>query len=456
MDDGSSSSYNNHHDNENGRNNKSIKEDESASLPSSELLQSREAITGWETFVAGLSPSYWAHVPLLICDILRLKVTTLDPSGGGGGGLYGLVLPAESDTSEPLWFPLTRCRLVATIVYKEVAFNSIRYVLDDGTGLLDCIMWTSGSDNDNLLSYILEDEDNVHDDDYYRTDSCSVGDVVWVLGRVQPILINPPSADSSWSSSSLNSPSSLQFTTAIFEIHCSRMDRITESRSKPQSLNKEYHHWADCCLRNQRLKGVRDTLSWLGPQMSTQVAQKEDLPSSNETDADGSWRVFGNQCRCTLSYMNALLYCHCKASPVEWDSDWRYRDTLLCKLLELESLSHSATTLESPYRFLYTTLAEDPDLVQVAREVTGSHASQLIRHTFRALRKDGILYLVDSESDTYLLISRSRVLEPYIRELQSLIESSIRVIKPQFTSSEKPEHLVNVPKERLSYLKDVL
>jgi hypothetical protein len=59
---------------------------------------------------------------------------------------------------------------------------------------------------------------------------------------------------------------------------------------------------------------------------------------------------------------------------------------------------------------------------------------RLTRKTFRALRQDGILYLIDANTDTYLLLSR-RVLEPFAR---------VR---------DRPDLLAKVPQARLDFIR---
>lgn len=110
--------------------------------------------------------------------------------------------------------------------------------------------------------------------------------------------------------------------------------------------------------------------------------------------------------------------CHCQATVEPLDSHFEFRDSLLTLLIQMEQRDESTTPLRFQYKAIAQQFKANP---------------RLVRNTFRSLRQDGILYLLDATSDTYLLISR-RVLAPFV-------------------GRERPEYLAKVPQVRLDYLR---
>ena len=68
--------------------------------------------------------------------------------------------------------------------------------------------------------------------------------------------------------------------------------------------------------------------------------------------------------------------------------------------------------------FDYAVLAQDDNLQAIARKVvsntidSNTNLQRLYMNTFRHLRKDGVVYLLDDGTDVYLLLSKDRVLLP--------------------------------------------
>eukprot|EP00536_Pseudo-nitzschia_multiseries_P008574 jgi/Psemu1/305810/fgenesh1_kg.219_\ len=157
--------------------------------------------------------------------------------------------------------------------------------------------------------------------------------------------------------------------------------------------------------------------------------------------------------------MDDLLYCHCQSKAEPIDPSCRFRDALLLKLLSMQS------RLTSMLHFKYKELRENKKLRAVALEEANPNGNsenaslidRLFLQTFRALRQDGIIYLLNSNTDEYLLITRSMVLEPFVR---SLISNELRSSKPtksKFISYDKaPKFISKVHNERLLYIKRLL
>ena len=212
-------------------------------------------------------------------------------------------------------------------------------------------------------------------------------------------------------------------------------------------------------------------LELLGPIITARVAQGSDLPSSDDTY--GAWRVFGTTCQCVVGYKDALLYCHCQATIEALDPHCIFRDEMLSTLLDMEKevpLVQSSNTSESKrmllckeahLEFQYKTLVNDKHLAMMAEKVAKQtvphmtvNSQRLYINTFRALRKDGILYLIDRDADRYTLISKERVLEPYVRRIMS--KDSVNILGRQMLQLDRPPLLMNVPMCRLHYIKKIL
>ncbi|KAL3935446.1 MAG: hypothetical protein SGARI_002971 [Bacillariaceae sp.] len=71
--------------------------------------------------------------------------------------------------------------------------------------------------------------------------------------------------------------------------------------------------------------------------------------------------------------------------------------------------------------FKYKAVKGDSNLREIALEVVKGKGAKDIMvdrlwiETFRSLRKDGIVHLMNVNTDEYLLITRAHVLEPFVR-----------------------------------------
>lgn len=349
--------------------------------------------SGAEPFVAGLAPTYWAHVPLFVADLQALSTVN---------GLHCLRRNQQ-------FIPLSKCCLTGIIVAVERRSNgSVLYVIDDGTGWIDCLQWMDS--NVYVLPPLVPssvDTTRVH----------KVGDVVQVFGRIECLSLTKP---------------------VCREVHVSQMQLVNDH------ANLESRHWQRVC--EMPLHNANHVLERLGDDIQRQVADKVDLPCAD--DSLGAWRLFGTNCRCVSVHKEALLYCRCQATEESLDPQLTYREALLERLLEQEAALEQA---HEPLRFQYRAAVQS--LVQVAQQlVSQAHLTQrLALGTFRALRQDGIVYLVDANSDTYLLVSRARVLEPYVATLLS--NDAERATHRAELRQNKPAYLQKVPKARLEYVR---
>jgi hypothetical protein len=110
--------------------------------------------------------------------------------------------------------------------------------------------------------------------------------------------------------------------------------------------------------------------------------------------------------------------------------------------------------------FQYRMIMSNSALREVAMQTIAKERNlavsldRLFKQTFAALRKDGILSLLDDETDTYLFISRERVLEPYCKKL--LQKSNGSSLERRVLRDEQPAYLRNVTSARLQYVKKKL
>jgi len=184
------------------------------------------------------------------------------------------------------------------------------------------------------------------------------------------------------------------------------------------SVEEEMEHWRICTDddREDSLSRPLDILQSLSPVLQKQIAQKMHLPSSEDTTT-GAWRLFGAHCPCKGVVKEELLYCTCIARKEPLDPHFSYRTRLLQRLLEWleEENGDNETDKKKALQFLYRRIAhEDKELCTLARSVAPMAHTQLVQNTFACLRQDGIVHIVDAESDSYLLLSRTHVLEPFI------------------------------------------
>ena len=402
------------------------------------------SLSGAESYLVGIAPHYWAHVPMAIADLQHLKI--LD------GIHFALV---RQQGFERKLVPLSKCLLVGYIVNVEVKSGSMRYVVDDGTGLIDCIDWSLADQSGfHTLPSLFQISNPCESRQQFR-----LGDLVRIFGKIQCLSIDKDARTlsvSGWDHLLHDS---------ICELQITLMEGVEQ-----RSLNSEARHWIacgnsvlSCDDENSNQQSTIDYMKILGTGIQQQVQDRRHWPAAGGTSAE--WRLFGEACCCNVSYKKSLLYCHCQAKVEPLDPEFKFRDELLSMLLDLQK-KH-----DKKLCFPYKRIANDEKLRTLAldhiKESKKAACSEqfavdrLIMNTFRALRHDGILYLMDSDADTYLLITREKVLEPLVRNkinessnLRRLSRESNRINR--FFSLEAAPFLSKVHYERLHYIQRII
>ena len=117
------------------------------------------ALTGAEHFLIGLTPHYWAHIPMLIGDVHQLGLVNGvscivitqdvmhhddddDNQHGYHDDDHDHAAAAAVVPQHLQFIPVSKCTLVGVVVNVDHKSNgSILYLIDDGTGLMDCLQW---------------------------------------------------------------------------------------------------------------------------------------------------------------------------------------------------------------------------------------------------------------------------------------------------------------------------
>jgi len=328
--------------------------------------------------IAALSPSYWSHIPLCIGQI-----NTKDANGR--------LLTYNNHN------PFTRGHLVGLLVAKHVKETAIHYVLDDGSGLLDCVEWTASR----LPSLLWSHEDG-----------CNVGDWVQVWGRFEYV-------------------GHAENGEVVVELQVNEMVRVERVRD-------EVAHLQRLVQSAESYVAPETVLEWLGPCLSRDIRERRQFPAAN--DRVGAWRLFGPSCPCRDTIVKRdLLYCHCLATPLEQDGDFQFRDALLEWLLSRRE--------EGPLWIGYRNVKDNLSSFSKA----GMNSDLLLRKTMSMLRKDGIVHLWDAELDIYLLVCAPRVLLPHAKLLQDtdgLLRTVLKRNPPPFVQA--------IPKARLQLVRRML
>jgi hypothetical protein len=367
-------------------------------------------LRGAEHNVIGLSPHYWAYIPFLIVDINRLAIVH---------DVFCVIATNDYDSNQnhdnPCVLrinPVSRCKLVGIVVGIDKKSSGLTtFVIDDGTGLIDCLMWPQS--NHSNLPTLMDDELL----DYLKEKTFLIGDCVRVYGTIRAAAISGSREDSCrnhWKSRE-----------CVHELNVSTIQQIDRNHSSCRyNVNPEYEHWIQCRKWKERYeqKSAKtiyngfNALQLVGADLVNNTVSPSDFPSAD--DHIGAWRVFGTDCHCNLPYREELLYCHCQATVEPLDPNFLLRDSILMKLIHLQNKTCSQF---EPLNFAYSTLLLDSDLESIAHTLgalSTCDVTRLMFRTFAALRRDGILYLFDNDTDRYILITRTRIYEPYILQYQ--------------------------------------
>eukprot|EP00980_Cylindrotheca_fusiformis_P031732 scaffold26875_cov122-Cylindrotheca_fusiformis.AAC.2 len=326
----------------------------------------------------------------------------------------------------PQRIPISKCLLVGRIVYEQIRSDlSIAYVIDDGTGLIDCVSYSLIDDEYSLPS-LQPTSAKRHDE---TTATIRLGGLVRLFAKIKNLAIDDGKV--------------------IRELQARAILPVQEAYNS----NPEVDHWIACARfqasSTDSMRYPKRCLAELGGTIQSQVRAKRHLPSAN--DRSGEWRVFGTSCHCTCETLKkSLLYCHCQAKVLPNDPKFQFRDALLQHLLDLQQ-NHCKKLVVA-----YKDLKDDPHLRNVAEQqaMVGKVNKKVIQasllpSTIRALVQDGILYHLDEETDEYLLITRELVMEPFVRD-----EIQITKNRKNFVDMEHaPPYLRHVDLEKLLYVK---
>lgn len=453
--------------------------------------ESIDTLSGAEHFLVGISPQYWSHTPMTIkslnglglVDGIDCIVIENETRNGSSREVTGgnraddtqskcqrarigerVSSPVAERKKDARFIPVSKCELQGVIVNVERKSNgSCIYLLDDGTGVVDCVYWADSAMY-SLPSLLPHDEEK---------GAFLVGDMVRVFGKIKCVSIGGVCSsitvhDRDWkvqdcvrevhiasmSSLPLNSQTNhwlrcLQFARRA-SIHETRADitkfpTITEDSDQLNFAEKKE-------MMTDPVRNGPDVLCLIGPEIASKAVERSDLPAPNDTY--GAWRVFGVGCRCELSYLESLLYCHCQATVVSLDPHFKFRDAVLELLLRMESAENSQL------RFQYKVIVRNASLQMAAAQAvvnernTAMSSDRLFMQTFAALRNDGIVSLLDNETDTYLLVSRAHVLEPHCKKLMHM--SDLSLLERRVLQSEQPAYLKRGTCSRLQYVKKTL
>lgn len=413
---------------------------------------------GSESFLVGIAPNYWSHVPMTIADVNHLQLVN---------GFHCWVVRKRGQHQH---VPVSKCLLVGYIVSASVRSSdeALLYVLDDGTGFIDCMKWSDEIEQLPTLSGPTSSSLSRHSIINRQLDTtndvATIGELVRVFGKIQCVSIQKTNHEND------------EQPTIVREILASRIERIGQIGAQ----NDEVEHWRACIQQQQSILNnptqwnAMSFLKLLGPQITTQVCERQDLPSADDTL--GSWRVFGKFCQCHVDYKDDLLYCHCQAKVEPLDPEFIFRDAVLMHLWKLQEMA--ATSHSKPLQFLYKQIKTHRRLRDKAHAVLcqSSHGSTssiitskkspklvssgmvdgLFIKTFSALRQDGIVHLMDEDKDQYVLISRPFVLEPHVQkslEVMSATDAILHKASKILFQDDISKYLGKVHKDRLLYIK---
>lgn len=436
---------------------------------------------GVEHHILGLSPQYWAHTPMLIGDILSLGLIngvdcmmSTPRRGEHPEETKKRRRPSEDCANDraPIIdhvVPLSRCEIIGFVVSRERKANSTLYLLDDGSGLIDCICWEDDGDGVYSLPPLV---------DTYPFRSTSngstfgVGDCVRIRGKIKCISVGAESrpVDIAVVGNNRGVPSNLQRYEVpihvVREIAVATMEHVLDQKTN-NGLDAETTHWLKCvrfaesieiqCGTDaaniqgeiEQIRNGADVLNILGNDLLSKMTHTEAIDVDEEDN--GAWRVFGPDCTCRLPHKDELLYCHCLASFEALDPHQIFRDALLKHLIDM--MGENPTS--SPFRFHYGSLMTIDHLIDIATKTVPEtpnpaiNVHRIFANTFKALRNDGIVYLDDQDNDIYLLISKSTALIPY---LSPLIDKESSALERSMRRSNPPPFIKKVPASRLRFV----
>lgn len=371
--------------------------------------------------------------------------------------------------------PISKCKIVGTIVYYHYkSNNSVAIVIDDGTGHCDCIGWSIQELL--LVPAAAQDRHDHSNHQEDAMGRCQVGDIVEVQGAIKVLSLEKKimvqhmmeHADGAtnvyegWSCFRELQIHSIRKVTNVNDeilhwLSCLQFQkriglRLLQDQRNKMSTDDDDDDTAvdeEVDVQEQLMKvpvwNGLDTLQSLSSQdeqlfMCSLIGGSDEHSPVSFKDQYERYFVqyYGRNCKCELIYKDTLLYCHCLATKEPLDPKFIFRDALLSKLVEMEKecivvekenemLSkddHGAASRLNDkssvkrLEFQYSKIFRDEKLNALAKQVVsttkdpGINRKRLYANTFRHLRNDGIVYLIDDRTDSYLLLSKDNVLLP--------------------------------------------
>lgn len=369
---------------------------------------------------------------------------------GGDGDEPHRELPLVSSQQErgdsQTWniVPLSRVliRGIVTAIDRR-PFGCTMIVVDDGTGSIDCRYWDDSKSDECMFDLTQHDCRNKR-----RCSRFVIGDSLEVMGKIK-VLTAGIARDQCNLSIHSTIPLEARFG-CVREIHATSVCLIDEGQSRmANQWSGEVIHWMKCMDFSRKcsqsiIKVGNDFLPLLGERIFNSILSDGigDFFSSEKAIESESNNVLSRKCCQTQNRIRmSFFYCHCEATLEALDPSFRYRDALLNRLLDMEAqlqfssdscfpgatedcmdlFGAQSDTMHPPLLFTFESIYKDEVLSTIAIDevssttVPSANAQRLVRRIFVAMTNDGILSLFDSEKDLYLLVSRNRVIEPYLR-----------------------------------------
>eukprot|EP00979_Chaetoceros_neogracilis_P009452 scaffold2153_cov271-Chaetoceros_neogracile.AAC.23 len=328
--------------------------------------------------------------------------------------------------------PLMKCLIVGIITYCHYKANgTVVLIVDDGSGHCDCIGWVDDEEMDryqvgNLVKIqaaikilSLADKRTVKvEEKLYTGWTCvrelRVHSIHMVLERNEEI---------------------------IHWLHCLQFIKrigmqVTDSVNVGVGVGVDRLNDADFQKQIMKIPVLNGLETFrLLPKKEQQLILASSSMEDSFIEMDDVDRLYvkyyGRDCKCEMKYKDVLLYCHCLATRETLDPQLLFRDTLLNKLVATESslernkvdTGDDAKKMRS-LEFYYNSIYDDAELQTLATDVIQHtkdpeiNLRRLYTNTFKHLRNDGVLCLLDVDADIYLLMSKDRVLMPAILQLE--------------------------------------
>ena len=359
----------------------------------------------------------------------------------------------ENDKDQEHVLPVSKCDIVGIIVYCHYKANgSVVMVIDDGTDLCNCIGWI---DSDEMDRY-------------------EVSNLVRVSGAIKVLALKHKRV--------------VNVDGIMYEGWTCARELLVHSIQLVTDTNMESVHWLNCLQFRKRIgikveRMTKDQMFSMDVQeqiMNTPVLNgKEtfDLLPAKEKAHIMSFRgtkdsflqyegdelllmnYFGRDCKCNTKYKLEILYCHCMATNESLDPEFIFRDAVITRLLDMEAaINDPCNDNDKDIKtnkaggkkllFNFASVFHDPHLQAIAKKVVAktSHPTINVRriytNTFKHLRNDGIVHLIDSNADIYLFISKDKVLLPAVLELEIRNEHD----KYSLKLTGKPSYCPTMPK----------